>query len=101
VLQAAARAQESQRQGLIDSTLQAERDLRPHVAAALGQMDMLQMEYEAASRPAAPRAPEARRAPARTPVPVTRGSGRTVKRHRTRPAAPRKRPKSTKRRPGR
>jgi len=101
VLQAAARAQESQRQGLIESTKQAERDMRPHVAAAMGQMDLLAQEFELAAGPHASAVPEARAARRRTPGPVTRGSARTVKSRRTRGTTPRKRPKSAKRRPGR
>jgi hypothetical protein len=98
VLQAAVRAQESQRQGLLESTQQAERDLRPHVAMALGQLDMLQMQFEAASAPSAESA-VGRAAPARrNPRPVTRGSGQPTRQPRKRAAAPRKGLKSTKRR---
>jgi hypothetical protein len=73
VLQAAARAQESAKDGLRLSTEQAERDLRPVVAQALGQLDLLQADFERAAEPA--RAPAAGRRGLSTPVAVTRGSG--------------------------
>jgi len=75
VLQAAVRAQESAKEGLRSSTEAAERDMRPHLAQALGQLDLLQVEFEAAARPAET-VPAQPARPAGTPALVTRGSGR-------------------------
>lgn len=97
VLQAAVRAQESMKQGLRESTEQAERDLRPHVAAALGQLDLLQMDAERASRPPEKDAAGGRSAAA-GPRQVTRGSGTGGKHVRTPARAIRPKVKSAKRR---
>jgi hypothetical protein len=82
VLQAAARAQESMKEGLRESTAQAERDLRPHVAAALGQLDLLQMDAERAVEPTGEAAQRPTGA-ATGPRLVTRGSGTGGKHVRT------------------
>lgn len=76
VLQAAVRAQVSMKDGLRESTEQAERELRPLVAQALGQLDLLQMDYEAASAPegASAASPVARMSP-----PLSNTGGRTTK----------------------
>ena len=95
VLQAAVRAQDSAKEGLRAATEESERQLRPHVAAALGQLDMLTMDFEAV----APKADAAERSgagPPRTPVPVTRGSGTVPPPPRKR--RPKPRPASSKRR---
>lgn len=92
VLQAAARAQESMKEGLRESTAQAERDLRPLLASAFGQLDLLQMDFEAAAKPPTPaRAPGG--VAALDPRLVTRGSGLAGGKH--------KRSKSGKRASGR
>lgn len=75
VLQAAVRAQESMKQGLRESTEQAERDLRPHLAAAMGQLDLLEAQFDVAGTDGRERAQRA--TSRRDPRPVTRGSGGT------------------------
>ena len=93
-LQAATRAQESAREGLRRSVDQTERELRPHVAAALGQLDLLTMDLDKQVGAAPDRDASAASTPAGaspTPVPVTRGSGRrTLRRSKPRALPPRK-----------
>jgi len=101
VLQAAMRAQESAKQGLRESTEQAEREMRPHIAMALGQLDLLQVDFEKAAAPAAAGARAAGAAPAGAPALVTRGSGTGAKRKRNHARAIRPKVKPAKRRAGR
>ena len=78
VLQAAIRAQESMKEGLRESTARAEREITPHLAAAMGQLDLLQADFEGAQKPmeATARSERSeRREGAEDPRPVTRGSG--------------------------
>jgi hypothetical protein len=74
VLQAAVRAQDSAREGLRAATELGEREMRPHVAAALGQLDLLAMDFEKATAVVPGRAQRDTVPPA-TPALVTRGSG--------------------------
>ena len=85
VLQAATRAQESAKEGLKGSLESAERDMRPHVAAALGQLDLLAMELGQGPSTPPDAAAERRRRRGADPRLVTRGSG-TEKRTRQHPA---------------
>ena len=75
VLQAAVRAQASAKEGLRQATEQAEAEMAPHVAQAMGQLDLL--VQTSASWPGA--SDSDRRdgpvRPALNPRPVTRGSG--------------------------
>jgi hypothetical protein len=75
VLQAAVRAQDSAKEGLRQSMEQGERELRPVLAQAMGQLDLLQMDVERAEREATGSARSALPATRRNPRPVTRGSG--------------------------
>jgi hypothetical protein len=75
VLQAAVRAQDSMKEGLRAATDQAERETRPLLASALGQLDLLQMDFERAAIPAESASAASEPRGSRTPVAVTRGSG--------------------------
>jgi hypothetical protein len=101
VLQAAVRAQDSQRAGLLASAEQTERDLRPLVAQAMGQLDLLQMDFEAAAPPPAKASRASLAGSARTPGVVTRGSGSQHPKPRRTKTVTRKRVKSVKRRANR
>ncbi len=95
-MQAAARAQASAKASVEKSVALAEESLRPMVAQALGQLDLLTMDLEEhAVEPRADAAPEARgraRLPSNSRL-VTRGSGRSTARTRT----PARKAKSTRR----
>ena len=100
VLQAALRAQDSMKQGLIAATESAEAELAPMLAQAMGQLDMLVHATEvppplpAEASAASPAGSEA------TPGPVTRGSASPhtpPKAAHIRPTSPRR----ASRRPGR
>jgi hypothetical protein len=75
VLQAAVRAQDSMKQGLRNATEEAEAEMRPHVARAMGQLDLLVERSEGWQSGLAGSEPASVRDPLRTPEPVTRGSG--------------------------
>jgi hypothetical protein len=78
VLEAASRAQVTARTGMADAFKQAEAEMAPHVAAAMGQFDMLvnTFGHEAAVVAGAPSGARIAAPPsAPTPSPVTRGSG--------------------------
>jgi hypothetical protein len=75
VLQAAVRAQDSMKEGLRQSTAQAERDLRPLLASAFGQLDLLQMDFEKAVGPTRSERRASDEEGSGDPRPVTRGSG--------------------------
>jgi hypothetical protein len=98
VLQAAVRAQQSMKDGLRESTEQAERDMAPFLAQAMGQLDLLVQQSEGWSKPEAaadgrtaqPASAAAPRAPL-TPAPVTRGSGLPTHTHKTAPSRSRNR----------
>lgn len=90
VMQAAVRAQESMKEGLRESTEQAERDIAPFVAQAMGQLDLLVQQSEGWGQPSARTEGSERSerptdaAPVRlTPAPVTRGSGLPTHTHKT------------------
>lgn len=95
VLQAAVRAKDSMTEGLREATQQAERDTRPFLAGALGQLDLLAMDFERAAGPSANAAVAASR-PAAGPRLVTRGSGLPTRAHTNHARAIRRGSKSTK-----
>lgn len=91
VLQAAKRAQESAQEGLLQSTEQAERDLRPFLAQAIGQLELLKDDFTAAAGPASDdRAAIA--GPAPDPRLVTRGSACRTPGGKQAPKIPHRRP---------
>jgi hypothetical protein len=97
VLQAASRAKVSAHEGMRQAAEQAEAEMAPHVAAAMGQFDLLAQHFGVGAAPApasASGASGAGPAPPSTPAPVTRGSG-LAQAHRTNGAP---RPKSSARR---
>ena len=98
VLQAAVRAQESAKEGLMRSTEQAERELRPHLAAALGQLDLLTMDFDAAASDPGRRS-GAELPGSGSPRLVTRGSGLEGTTHTNHARAIRRKAKSGRRGP--
>lgn len=90
VLEAAVRAQVSAKQGMVDAFQAAEAEMAPHVAAAMGQFDMLVNTFGPAQDVAAGAPSGARIAAppsAPTPTQVTRGSGLPTTHTRTRPSS--------------
>jgi hypothetical protein len=90
VLEAAVRAQTSAKQGMVDAFQAAEAEMAPHVAAAMGQFDMLVNTFGPAQDVAAGAPSGARIAAppsAPTPTQVTRGSGLPTTHTRTRPSS--------------
>jgi hypothetical protein len=75
VLQAAVRAQASAKQGLRAATESAEAEMEPMLAEAMGQLDLLVAAADTAERSAAASSVASAAPAARTPEPVTRGSG--------------------------
>src|SRR5882762_7169258 len=78
VLEAATRAQVTAKQGMVDAFKQTEAEMAPHVAAAMGQFDLLVNAFGSQADAAAGAPSGARIAappPAQTPTRVTRGSG--------------------------
>jgi len=74
VLQAASRAQESANRGLVEAAEKTEAEMAPHVAAAMGQFDMLMQSFGTGASPGVLSGATVA-GPAPTPEPVTRGSG--------------------------
>ncbi len=78
VLEAAVRAQSTAKQGMVDAFQAAEAEMAPHVAAAMGQFDMLVNTFGGTQEPASAAQSGAAcsdPAPLGTPTQVTRGSG--------------------------
>jgi hypothetical protein len=76
VLEAAIRAQDTAKQGMRDALTAAEEEMRPHVAAAMGQFDLLEAQFGlSASVIGAASAAGGPISAAVTPGSVTRGSG--------------------------
>jgi hypothetical protein len=87
VLEAAVRAQTSAKQGMVDAFQAAEAEMAPHVAAAMGQFDLLEQHFGLSA--ASGQAGGAGAAlPAATPGLVTRGSGLPTTHTRTKPSSP-------------
>ena len=74
VLEAAIRAQTSAKQGMVDALHAAEAEMAPHVAAAMGQFDLLEQHFGVTAVSGSGRAATGP-LPAATPASVTRGSG--------------------------
>jgi hypothetical protein len=74
--------------------------MRPHVSAALGQLDLLNLEFTAAAPSPPSGAAERSRGGGGTPALVTRGSGSQTRTHRQTALRGLKRRKSSKRRAG-
>lgn len=86
VMEAAIRAQQSAKQGMVDALQSAEAEIAPHVAAAMGQFDLLERHFgvtAASGVPSGARVP----LPAATPALVTRGSETPTTPTRTRPSS--------------
>jgi hypothetical protein len=75
VLQAAVRAQASAKEGLVRATEQAEAEMAPHVAQAMGQLDLLVQTSQGWPGGAEAASMDAPLRQASNPRPVTRGSG--------------------------
>jgi hypothetical protein len=75
VMQAAVRAQASMKQGLRDATEQAEAEIAPHLAQAMGQLDLLVTQSDAWNGGIGGGRAATAHGPSPTPEPVTRGSG--------------------------
>jgi len=88
VLQAAVRAQDSAKEGLRQATEQAEAEMAPHVAQAMGQLDLLVHTSQGWPGAGGDARSAARPVPGLTPAPVTRGSGLPVRRGTVRPSKP-------------
>ena len=90
VLEAAVRAQVTAKEGMVDAFKQAEAEMAPHVAAAMGQFDMLVNTFGGTQEPASAAQSGAAcsdPAPLGTPTQVTRGSGLPTTHTRTRPSS--------------
>ncbi len=76
VLEAAMRAQASAKKGMVDAFKATEEEMRPHVAAAMGQFDLLEQSFGLSASGSGGATSGATTGPvAATPALVTRGSG--------------------------